>query len=246
VALSPAGEDFFASVQALFAQLDQAVEGCRRAARGESGRLRLGYTGRASHQLLPRLVLAFRQRYPEVTLDIEGPLATGPLTVGVLDGALDAALCFLPVAGPGLASRSYASSELMLALPASHPLATRKRLPLSLLAGEPFVGYPATRGFHLRQAMDAECRRAGFEPRVVRETESSQVLLCLVAAGTGVSIILRELQVIEPVSGVVFRALSPKARPLSHGLVWRKNNRNPALANLLALDLAGEGEAALA
>lgn len=176
-------------MQPLFVQLDQAVEACRQADRGETGRLRVGYTGRASHVLLPRLVLAFRQRFPEVVLDIEGPLATGALRLALLDGQLDVALCFLPLTDTGIASRSFAASEFVLALPASHALAERDEVPLALLAQEAFVGYPANKGFHLRDAMDAECRRAGFQPRVVRESESSQVLLCLIAAGAGVSII---------------------------------------------------------
>lgn len=238
VSLSHAGKTFFDAVQPLFVQLDQAVEACRQADRGESGRLRVGYTGRASHVLLPRLVLAFRQRCPEVVLDIEGPLATGALRLALLDGQLDVALCFLPLTDTGIASRSFAASEFVLALPASHPLAGHDEVPLALLANEPFVGYPANKGFHLRDAMDAECRRAGFQPRVVRESETSQVLLCLIAAGAGVSIIPRELQSLDEIGGVVFKSLGPDAHRLSHGLAWLPGNHNPALHNLLALDLS--------
>ena len=36
-------------------QLSRAIESCRRANKGEIGQLRLGYSGRASHLLLPRL-----------------------------------------------------------------------------------------------------------------------------------------------------------------------------------------------
>ncbi|WBY01507.1 LysR substrate-binding domain-containing protein [Ramlibacter tataouinensis] len=237
VALTAAGHVFFDGVRPLFAQLDQAVESCRRAARGETGQLRVGYTGRGSQLLLLRLVAAFRQRFPEVALDIAGgPLPSGALRLGLLQGTLDVALCFLPLEGEDLATRRFATTELVIALPASHPLAGCEDLRLERLQDEPFVGFPSNQGYHLRQAMDDECGRAGFDPRVVRETESSQVLLCLVAAGTGVSVVPRELEAKETV-GVVFRSLDSHAHPLSHGLAWRTSNRNPALANLLEMDL---------
>jgi DNA-binding transcriptional LysR family regulator len=238
VSLSHAGKTFLDAVEPLFFQLDQAVEAARRADRGQTGRLRVGYTGRASHLLLPRVMVAFRRELPQVVLEIEGPLPTGALRLRLLDGQLDAALCFLPLADAGIETRVFAASDFVLAMPASHPLAGLEPLPLSLLANESFVGYPSNKGFHLREAMDAECMRAGFRPRVVRESETSQVLLCLVASGAGLSIVPRELQTQDPVEGVVFKALGPGAHSLSHGMAWLASNRNPALRSLLSLDLA--------
>jgi len=136
-----------------------------------------------------------------------------------------------------------AVTEFSLVLPATHRLAARNRVDLSELAHEPFVGYPSNQGFHLRRAMDDECLRAGFDPNVVRESETSQVLLCLVAAGTGVSIVPSELQQQEPIAGIVFKSLGPKACRLHHGLAWLDGNHNPALRNLLSLEfLQGAGD----
>ncbi len=238
VSLSHAGKTFLDAVEPLFFQLDQAVEAARRADRGQTGRLRLGYTGRASHLLLPRVMVAFRRQLPQVVLEIEGPLPTGTLRLRLLDGQLDAALCFLPLADAGIETRVFAASDFVLAMPASHPLARLESLPLSLLANESFVGYPSNKGFHLRDAMDAECMRAGFRPRVVRESETSQVLLCLVASGAGLSIVPRELQTQDAVEGVVFKTLGAGAHSLSYGMAWLSANRNPALRSLLSLDLA--------
>ncbi|WP_353234751.1 LysR substrate-binding domain-containing protein [Diaphorobacter ruginosibacter] len=238
VHLTRAGESFLEGVQSIFLQLDKAVEAARQVERGESGLLRVGYTGRASQQLLPRLVLSFRQRYPQVQLDIQGPHPTGLLRSRLLEGQLDVALCFLPLGDAQIDTRSFISSEFMLALPASHPLAAREHVPLAMLAGEPFVGYPSHQGFHLRDGMDAACRDAGFTPHVVHESETSQVLICHIAAGTGVSVIPAELQALEHLGGVVFKSLGVDAPRLQHGMAWLRSNRNPALRNLLGLDLA--------
>lgn len=237
VHLTQAGETFLEGVQSIFLQLDKAVEACRHVERGEAGMLRVGYTGRASQQLLPRVVLHFRQRYPDVQLDIQGPHPTGLLRSRLLDGQLDVALCFLPLRDAQIETRSFISSEFVLALPAGHALAAQDHVSLAALAHEPFVGYPSNQGFHLRDGMDAACRDAGFTPHVVHESETSQVLICHIAAGTGVSVIPTELQELEHLGGVVFKSLGPKAPRLQHGMAWLRSNRNPALRNLLGLDL---------
>jgi DNA-binding transcriptional LysR family regulator len=234
VSLTIPGKVFLEQVQPIFQQLDGAVEACRRAERGETGRLRLGYTGRASQERLPSLVRDFRRACPDVNLDILGPLATGELRLKLLNDELDAALCFLPIEGPGMQSLVFMESELSIALNEAHPLAQAANLTLSQLASEPFVAYPAGKGFHLRKAMDELCQKAGFVPRVVRETAASQTLLCLIAAGAGVGLIPREIEALN-IEGVVYRPLPPDIGRLRHGLAWLSGNANPALAALLTM-----------
>lgn len=205
----------------------------------------MGHSGRASPLLLPRRIHAFRSRLADVLLDLVGPSPSGTLKAQLLDDALDVALCFLPLDAPGIATRSLARIAFVLALPATHARAGDAQVPLVALAADPFVAYPSNQGFLLRDAMDAECGCAGFVPRVVRESENSQVLLCLVAAGMGASIVPRELQYQEEIAGVVFKPLGEGAVRLGHGMAWREGNANPALRNLLALDL-GAAEACAA
>ncbi|MBV7482978.1 LysR family transcriptional regulator [Bordetella sp. BOR01] len=235
VELTAAGQVFYDGVRQTLAHLDAAVAACRRASYGEAGTLRIGYSGRAGHRLLPKLLLAFRARFPDVVVDLIGPHPSGMLQSKLLAEELDIALCFLPLQAPSLTSRSLGMIDFVLAMPASHPLATQKKVALADLAFDAFVGYSAGKGFLLRKAMDDECLRAGFAPRVVRESETSHVLLCLIAAGTGVSIVPSELQHQEPVGGVVFKPLRLRAERVQHGLAWRSNNPNPTLQNLLNL-----------
>jgi DNA-binding transcriptional LysR family regulator len=237
VTLTRAGQVFHDEVQKALAQLDLAVQACQRASKGEIGFLRLGYSGRASHLLLPQLLLAFRTAFPEVELDLDGPHPSGTLRDKLLDDQLDVALCFLPLEDPAIESRDHADIDFVLVMPSDHRFAGRDAIELAAFAGEPFVAYPGGKGFALRDAMDAQCARAGFEPRVVRESPTSQVLMCLVAAGVGVSIVPRELQYQEEIVGVAFKPLGPEALRLRHGMAWRRDNANPALRNLLSLDI---------
>ena len=238
VALTAAGTAFLAEVQKVFPQLEFAIEVCRKAALGQTGQLRLGYTGRASQSLLPVLMRDFHARCAEVVVDIQGPHATGHLRQELLNGQLDVALSFLPVQGDGLRSLKLSSTELAIALPATHALAQQARVPLAALRDEAFVAYPSGQGFHLHAAMRAACERAGFSPRVVRESGASQTLMCMIAAGTGVGIVPVETQALMT-EGVVFKPLGREAPRVDHGMVWLASNSNPALRQLLALATEG-------
>jgi DNA-binding transcriptional LysR family regulator len=234
VALTPAGQVFFERVREVLVALESAVEASRRVARGITGRLRISYTGIGSDLVLPRLIRAFRARHPAVNLEIQGPSPSGPLELALLNGEIDVAVSFLPLRERDLATRTLATPRLGIALPDRHPLAGLKHVPVKRLKGEAFVAYPANKGFFLRQAIDAECIRAGFRPRVVKESPASQSLLCLVAAGTGVAIMPMENKW-RGTEGVVFRPLWPKERGLRYGLAWRRADRGAALRQFLAV-----------
>lgn len=234
VALTEPGRVYLAHVMPILAAIDQATQACQAAHQGKTGRLRLGYTGRASQEHLPGLLSRFRQAYPRITLDIQGPWATGELRLHLLDEKLDAALCFLPVDDDVIATRCLTESEFAIALSSAHRYANAESLSLQQLQDEPFVAYPSGRGFHLRRAMDEICMDAGFAPHVVRESEASQTLLCLVAAGVGISIIPNEIKSLA-VEGVVFKSLPAGTRRLQHGLAWLHTNNNPVLKRFLKI-----------
>lgn len=233
VQLTPAGQTFFDEVRPLLLQLEGAIEACQQVERGSKGRLRVGFTGRASQTLLPLVVRVVEQHFPDATLDVLGPHPTGELQQLLLDGQLDLALCFLPLNHPDIEARIHASCALGLALPKGHRLASARQVSLNDLSADAFVAYPANRGFLLRAAMDMACQHAGFVPRIVRETDTSQVLMSLVSAGVGVTIAPQELKSLEESRGLVFKKLSTPGARIDHGLAWRREHGNPLLKRLL-------------
>ncbi len=234
VRLTAAGQIFLEKIQVTMQSLHAAVEASRQAEQGVVGHLRVGYTLIASDLLLPRLISEFGSLHPKIVLDLVGPCASGYLGECLLKEEIDVALCFLPLADERIESRKLTLVELALVLPSRHPLARTKRLFLHDMAHEPFVSYPASGGFHLRAAIDAECARAGFRPRVVKESLSSQTLLCLVAAGVGVAILPKDQQA-RRIDGVTFRALYPPQLPFPYGLAWRRCDTSPFVANFLSV-----------
>jgi DNA-binding transcriptional LysR family regulator len=123
--------------------------------------------------------------------------------------------------------------ELRIALAPEHRLAKLQRIPLAKLDEERFIilkrsAAPATHDFLLRL-----CRSAGFEPNVVKQSDSARSILDLVAAGIGVSIVPEHFQ--RCPSDAVLRPLTPKPPAIPLCMVWRKHDASPAIEALRAM-----------
>lgn len=64
--LTPAGEQFLAKARGIIAQADEAFEAASKAGRGEEGQLTLATAPSLMLGFLPRVIRAFRRKYPGV------------------------------------------------------------------------------------------------------------------------------------------------------------------------------------
>src|SRR4051794_37509046 len=62
VALTPAGRVLLKDAREILARSDEAVESARRAARGETGRLSVGFVGSATYDVLPEVLRVFHKK----------------------------------------------------------------------------------------------------------------------------------------------------------------------------------------
>ncbi len=175
-----------------------------------AGRLRVASFPSAGATLMPEAVAIFRRRHPGVALSLaEGePEEIAPrLHAGEFDLAL--LFEFADVAVPPGADLELApllEDPMHLAVPAEHPLATRRRLTLADLRLEDWVQTSATSA--CARHVVRLCLRAGFEPRVTFESDDYETVQGLVAAGVGVALIPRlALTHVHP--RIVVRPLEP-------------------------------------
>jgi DNA-binding transcriptional LysR family regulator len=213
-----AGQAFLADARAILAQVDHAFATTRRAARGEQGRISVGFTSSAPfHPFVPRVFRAFRQAYPLVGLTLEES-GTTELIESLRDERIDAAFIRTPVSDPaGLTVTPLLEETMLVALPSDHDLALRKNkadpaLPLKALAAEPFILYRRRTGPGLYDAIIAACHAAGFSPRIGQEAPRIVSTLNLVAAGLGISVVPASLQRMH-MDGVVYCRLKGAAQP---------------------------------
>jgi len=138
VELAPAGEVLLERAREILAAVDAATQDTQRAARGELGRLAVGFVGSATYALLPALAAALRSALPGVVLDLRGELLTPAQVTSLLDGTLDLGLLRPPVRQPELAVEVVRWEPLIAVLPQTHPLATADAVPIEKLSAEPF------------------------------------------------------------------------------------------------------------
>src|SRR5438874_7836167 len=238
VELTPAGEAFLAEARIVLERAEHAVLAARRAARGEAGRLGLGFTSSASfHPLVPRVSRDVRETSPLVTLSRE-EAGTAELVEGLRAGRIHAAFGRSPI-GPAadLTVHSLLGEEMVAALPSGHRLAagTKSRLPLSALEGETFILYRRPLGPGLYDAIIAACQRAGYSPRIGQEAPRMLATLSLVAAGLGVTLIPQSMRLMQ-VHGVTYRSLDRASGPVAPlNLAYRRAETAPAACRFIAL-----------
>jgi len=209
--LTEAGLAFLAAVQNVPGQIQRAARDAQRAARGEVGSLRVGYTGSAAfNPVVAATIRSFRRTYPEVDLSLE-EANTPRLIEGVKDGSYD--VVFLRPGASGsadLQERLLVSEAMVAVLPADHPLSKSEAIKLAVLKEEPFILLPPAAGPILHDEIYAACRSAGFEPSLGQMAPQIGSVINLVATGLGVSLVPECMRCMQ-VPGIVFRTLAGKS-----------------------------------
>ncbi len=232
VELSPAGEVLLERAREILAATDSAVDDARRAARGEYGRLAIGFTGSSTYEMLPSLAAALRRELPGVALELRGELLTPAQVTRLIDGTLDLGLLRPPVHERELSIEVLRSEPLIAVLPQSHPLATSDSVPLELLESDPFVTYPSHFRSVLHDAVEDACAAHGFKPRAAHEVAETATLVSFVAAGLGVSLVPASVRHMT-VRGAIYRPLSENSARVELAAAWRRDDDRPVLVRAL-------------
>jgi len=191
VTLTDAGRALVSHTVAVLARLADAERELAAIAGLRGGRVRLASFPTAGATLVTNAVSVFAERHPEVELSLtEGePNETVPrLRRGEFELALvyDYGLGSMDLE-QGLELVHLLDDPLSVVLPPGHGLASRRAVEIAQLAEEPWVG--GVRGGLCNEMLLRSCQEEGFEPHVAFESNDHQVLLGLVSAGVGVTLL---------------------------------------------------------
>lgn len=200
------------------------------------GRVSIGFSGALNHLTLPPLARALRQRHPNISLHLVGRVMSGEAVDRLVAGTLDLAFVGLPLHPGAVATRRIARERLGVVLPSDHRLAERAAVDLRELAEEAFITMPLLSGSALNDSALRACTASGFRPRVVQEVPDPFIMMTLVSAGVGVSIVTEGVAGIVP-AGSVFRPLAGTPRFHDHALAWAAGNTSRVLGAVLDVAL---------
>jgi len=212
VELTDAGKAFYSDARDILERVENALVRAKRTARGEQGRLSVGFTSSAPHNpIVPGLIREFQRAWPGVSLELVED-GTGILAEAVQAERIDVAFVRSNIGNAeGLRILPAVEEPMVAAIPADHALASEKEpISLSRFRDAPFILYRRQSGPGLFDAIVGACARAGFNPDIVQEAPQIVSTLNLVAAGIGVSFVPQSLSALA-MPGVRFLAV--RARP---------------------------------
>ena len=229
VSLTDAGRSFLADAEQILAQAEHAKIRARRTARGEVGRIAVGFTTSAPfHPLVARAIREFRGTRPDVSFVLEES-SSADMVSGLRDDRLDVAFIRSGLVDPqGVTVHPLLQEDMVAAFPVHHPLIKRARLTLKDLANETLILYRRPDGRGLYDVIIAACAEAGFSPHVGQEAPRIVSTLNLVAAGLGITIVPASLSRL-PLEGVTYKPLKGKpALKVPLNLACRSDERSAA------------------
>jgi DNA-binding transcriptional LysR family regulator len=223
--LTEFGVTLLPQARELVAAADEFTRRARRLARGEAGRLRLGF-GLSAIDIAPRAVAAFRRSRPDVEISLEDlPSAVQADRIRV--GELHVGFVRLPV-GDDLRQRVLRRDHLAVASTGPVPADVA-----GWLGEQQLVRLARAKGPGLAAQIDQLGAAWGIQPGSLHETHDLQTVLALVAAGAGPALVPATAARIAP-PAVTLTRLGDPAAAWDVGVAWHPTPHTALVPSFLA------------
>jgi DNA-binding transcriptional LysR family regulator len=234
---TPAGAALLPEAKDAIARFDGALDAARRAAQGQTGRLRVGFEAAGAGRLSTQSRARFLARFPHVRVEPRR-FEWGGEVAALRDGECDVAFVWLPADLTGLRWEIVASEPRYAGLASGHRLAGRDELSVLDLNDEPIMWTRRAPRYWV-DWWAVNPRPDGSEPRWGPENDNVEEMLEQVADGSAYAIV--------PVSMTEYYGRPDLAwipitdiDPLRIALAWRERDSSPLVAAFAAVvrDLA--------
>lgn len=233
VELTDAGKAFYADACHILTLTDEAIERAKSIARGETGKLRVGFASSTAFQpLVLRLLHAYRDQYPEVILSPSEE--TMPVLMNDLHNEhIDVAFIRQPCgASNEFTCKVLVEEDMLVVLPHNHPLQDCPVINLQALQHEKLIIFPREVGPGLFDAIISACYRAGFQPTLGQQSPQMVSAIGMVAAGFGFTLVPRSLTAIQA-NNVTYHEIDDSLLKTKITLAWRRHERSATVLNMV-------------
>ena len=227
VKLTTEGRVFLADATRLLNLAEQAESTVRRASKGKTGRVRLGFTGAAGYELIPELLVAAADVLPEidvVLLELVSAAQIEAFAANTID------LGFLrPLPSRQKLEFLLVDEEpLIVALPKRHMLCQFEQIALKQLDEQPFIMHSPTQGKYFHDRIMGMLATEGVNLNIAQYIDQTPTILSLVRAGLGVAILPASAQRFH-YDNVEFRFIAQHSIQAEMSMAWRPDQDNPAV-----------------
>jgi DNA-binding transcriptional LysR family regulator len=225
VRLTEAGTTFLGGARRTLAELERARTEAQRAAAGEIGQLRVGFSWSARFETLPAIGRSFRLSHPDVSLLTE-EMWNARMLPALRSGAIDLAVSLCPEIANECTYLPIRSEPVVALLAQRHPLASQQEIELRALADEEFLLFPRELAPRLYEFMIGLCRRAGFEP-VVRGDSFHSGWELQILADADVVALAPACVALDLPNGIAAVVIADPQEQFETAIVWRKDDPSP-------------------
>lgn len=233
--LTDAGSRFLESARDVLLRADGAEKTARKAARGEIGRLEIGYMIATAYSgLVQRYIRNFQNTHHGIDITLH-QVSTVALVGAIIANELDAGFARMPKQYPsGLSGFPFYRAPVILALPSAHPLArARGSLNPKALADEPFVSTSIGYDLAFTRHVEAIAELGGFTPKISKRAEDLTTVLTYVSLGYGIAAVSPTMASCR-VPNVTFKKIASKTVPeVEFAFMYRSNESAPATRTLI-------------
>ncbi|MYN41954.1 LysR family transcriptional regulator [Duganella sp. FT109W] len=236
VKLTTEGRIFLADASRLLNLAEQAETTVRRASKGKTGRVRVGFTGAAGYELIPELLAAARQALPDIDVVLFELISVAQIEAFYAN-TIDLGFMRPVSSRQQLEMQLVAEEALVVALPQGHPLCAHQQIELKQLNNQPFIMHAPVQGKYFYDRLMGIFASQDVQVNIAQYIDQSPTILSLVRAGLGVSILPSSAQRFH-YDNVAFRPIADVVAPAEMSMAWRTDQDNPAVNafRLLAIE----------
>lgn len=235
VRLTQTGKVLLDRATHLIEESDRLIELARRAEQGKVGNLRIAFADGTTYSgHFPAIIGKFRKRNPEVEIQLV-PASSVEQAELLRNEKVDVGFVYwLPPSQTNVSHTLINEERISLAVAKSNKLAKKKSVKLADLRGLPFIWFKRANSPLYYDLIVSKCTAAGVTLNVVQEAFTESTMLSLVAADIGLTFITEAAQRRKPEDVALLEIKDLKAT-IRLMAMWRKNDKNPALAEFVSL-----------
>jgi len=216
--LTAEGKVLYQAAGSLLAHADQVAQQLQELKDLNSGVVRFGVSAMMGSYYFPKVLLAFKQQYPNITVQLFEQ-GTAALEQMLLDGEVDIALIRGEQESDQLRYIDLIDEPMMVGLPANHPLAQCDSMSLATFCQQPLVLFRD--GYFLREAISQYSQEHKLKLDIKMETNLIELQKSLVKNDLGITSCLAGIMQDTPQLTTI--PFAP-AIVLKLGLAWKKSH----------------------
>ncbi len=235
VTLTPAGAYLKGELEFILNHLELSKKQLKRINEGDSGEIRIGFLGSAMQNVVPELLLKLKEKHNGIKTSLE-ELNNLAQVDAIQKDKLDIGFVRLARVPHDLEIRPVFEDTFSIVLPKDHVLHKENFKSVNQLATEDFILFSQDYSPYYYATVMSICEEAGFTPRVSHKSVHAQTIFKLVENHLGIAIIPTALQYGFQMD-VKFIPLKNIKQKATLAVIWKKDNRNPALNHCIQLVL---------